>query len=246
MRILFVGGQKIRRYYCLSCLSLLCLLVASLVIKAVLPVSSAITVQGSLPLANKTIVLDPGHGGYDPGVMNNNVEEKKIVLGIALQLRNYLQATGARVVMTRETDKDLLVQPAAGPKKQQDMRNRMQIVEAADPDIFVSIHANAIGAAQWRGAQVFHKIEHEPSKILAEALQQELRRVLGNTDRVIKPGDYYVLNETERCAVLVECGFISNPEEARLLSEPSYQAKVAWALYLGMIGYLEQPPEAHN
>ncbi|HZK24693.1 MAG TPA: N-acetylmuramoyl-L-alanine amidase [Oscillospiraceae bacterium] len=242
MRIFFIGSQRTRRKYLLICVYLLCLLILVSVIKIVLPVSKAITVQGCLPLANKTIVLDPGHGGYDPGVRNNNVEEKNIVLAIALQLRDYLQASGARVVMTRETDTDLLVQPTAGPKKQEDMRNRMQIVEAADPDIFLSIHANAIGSAQWRGAQVFHKIEHQQSIILAQALQQELVRVLGNTDRVIKPGNYFVLNETERCAALVECGFISNPEEAQLLTDPAYQNKVAWALYLGLIHYYAQPP----
>ena len=67
--------------------------------------------------------------------------------------------------------------------------------------------------------------------------------MLGNTDRLSKPGDYYVLNEAECCAVLVECGFISNPEEAQLLADPAYQAKVAWAIYLGVLQHLKQPPE---
>ncbi|HAA37571.1 MAG TPA: hypothetical protein DCE00_01720 [Firmicutes bacterium] len=243
MRILLVGSKKAGVKYCLSCLFLLTMLAAAAAMKFLLPASGATTVQGCLPLADKTIVLDPGHGGYDPGVMANNVEEKKVVLEIALLLRDYLQASGARVVMTRETDRDLLVLPAAGPKKQQDMRNRMKIAAAAAPDLLLSIHANAITSPRWRGAQVFYKTDHEQAKMLAEAVQQQLRRVLGNTDRLSKPGDYYVLNEAECCAVLVECGFISNPEEAQLLADPAYQAKVAWAIYLGVLQHLAQPPE---
>ncbi|NLP37394.1 MAG: N-acetylmuramoyl-L-alanine amidase CwlD [Firmicutes bacterium] len=188
-----------------------------------------------MPLKGKVIVLDPGHGGYDPGVMKNGIEEKEIVLKIAFKLRDYLQAAGARVVMTRESDRDFLDVPAAGPKKQQDMTNRMQIVNAAGPDLFISLHVNAIGSPIWHGAQVFYKTDCTASKEYAEKIQQELRRVLGNTERQIKPGNYYVLNHADSAAVLVECGFLSHPREAQELCEPAYQSKVAWAVYGGIL-----------
>lgn len=201
-----------------------------------------------LPLAGKVLAIDPGHGGYDPGVVRNNVTEKSVVLAISLVLRDYLQSAGARVTMTRETDRDLLMLPAAGPKKRQDMRHRLHIIHMARPDILVSIHANAMGSVRWRGAQVFYKKEHEKSKRLANYIRQELIRVLENTDREIKQGDYFILNEAKTPAVLVETGFISNPDEAELLRDPMYQSRIAWAIYLGITRYfaedgLNQEPE---
>lgn len=196
-----------------------------------------LTIVPGLPLAGKTFVIDPGHGGYDPGVMRNNVEEKIVALSISLYIRDYLQSAGARVVMTREIDKDLLVIPTAGPKKVQDMKNRLKIIREAKPHLLISIHANSISSERWHGAQVFFKQDCENSKLLADMIQQELARFLANTDRVIKPGNYLILNEVEMPAVLVETGFISNPVEARQLLDSQYQSKVAWAIYLGITRY---------
>jgi len=189
-----------------------------------------------LLLSGKVFAVDPGHGGYDPGVMRDGIAEKDVALEISLLLRAYLQSAGARVVMTRETDRDLLL-PAAGPKKQQDMKNRMQIINGARPDLLISIHVNSITSPVWRGAQVFHKAGEGNSKVIAEAIQQELKRILANTDREVKPGNYYVLNEAKSPAVLVECGFLSNPEEASLLTDRTYQSKLAWAVYAGLLRY---------
>lgn len=195
------------------------------------------TVVSGLPLAGKIFVIDPGHGGYDPGAMRNNVEEKIVALSISLYIRDYLQSAGARVIMTRETDKDLLIVPTAGPKKNQDMKNRLKIIREAEPHMLISVHANAISSEAWHGAQVFFKQDCETSKLLAGVVQQELTRFLANTDRVIKPGNYLILNEVEMPAVLVEAGFISNPVEARQLVDSQYQSKVAWAIYLGITRY---------
>ena len=200
------------------------------------------TVAG-LPLAEKTFVIDPGHGGYDPGVIRNSVEEKNVVLDISLALRDYLQSAGARVVMTREIDKDLLVLPTAGPKKKQDMKNRLFIIRQAEPDMLISVHANAIGSYRWRGAQVFYSADSADSKVLAEMMQQELTRVLANTDRQAKTGDYLLLHEIDVPTVIVEVGFISNPEERRLLETQNYQSKVAWSIYLGIMRYYAQNKE---
>jgi N-acetylmuramoyl-L-alanine amidase len=189
------------------------------------------------PLSGKIIGIDPGHGGYDPGSKRDNILEKDVVLGIGLYLREYLQQGGAWVVMTREEDVDLLA-TSAGPKKRLDMENRRQIIEDSGVELLVSIHANSISSSFWRGAQVFYQEGNDNGKLLASAIQDELIRVLQNTERQVKSGDYYIIRETSMTGVVVEAGFLSNPEEARLLSTAEYQKKVAWAIYLGIIKYL--------
>ncbi|HHX74607.1 MAG TPA: N-acetylmuramoyl-L-alanine amidase CwlD [Firmicutes bacterium] len=235
MRIIFLAapGLKRRLYF---------ILVFYLLILILLPVArqrlagTQPALQTGLLLSGKVFAIDPGHGGYDPGVMRNGIAEKDVALEISLFLRAYLQSAGARVVMTRETDRDLLL-PAAGPKKQQDMKNRMRVINGARPDLLLSIHVNSITSPVWRGAQVFHKAGEGNSKVIAETIQEELRRILANTDRAVKPGNYYVLNEAECPAVLVECGFLSNAEEARLLTDRTYQSRLAWAVYAGLLRY---------
>ncbi len=195
--------------------------------------------QAVLPLSGRIICVDPGHGGYDPGTIRNGIQEKDIVLKIALCLRDYLQQGGAWVVLTREKDLDFL-EITAGPKKRLDMKNRCQIIEEGGGELLISIHANCISSSIWRGAQVFYREGSEEGKLLASAIQNELIRILKNTDREAKSGDYYILRETSIPGVIVEAGFLSNPEEAELLNSPEYQKKIAWAIYLGIISYLCQ------
>jgi len=198
--------------------------------------TDTVMLQG-LPLSRKIVVIDPGHGGYDPGVTTGSLKEKDIVLAISLILRDYLQSGGAYVVMTREQDNDLLILPTAGPKKTQDMKNRKEIINNANPDLVISVHVNSISSSRWRGAQVFYSADSNKSKRIALLIQDELTRVLKNTNRSAKPGQYYIVNETNATAVLVEAGFISNSEEAKLLTDKDYQQKVAWAIYMGINRY---------
>lgn len=239
MRIVFFSSPSLLKIIRISCVALILfsvLLCAGILTANLRPVTST-----GLPLSGITVVIDPGHGGYDPGVIRENVEEKHVVLGISYALRDYLQTGGARVVMTRESDRDLLVLPTAGPKKKQDMKHRLFIINSASPDLVISIHANAISASRWRGAQVFYNDDCEQSKRLAEIIQTELVNVLINTDRQAKPGNYLILNEVDVPAALVESGFISNPAERELLSDEEYQSQLAWAMYLGIIRFLNTP-----
>ena len=192
-----------------------------------------------LPLSSLIIGIDPGHGGYDPGCMSpqGTAVEKDIVLAISLYLQEYLQQGGARVVMTRKTDADLLELPVAGPKKQQDMRNRLAILEESRVDLLVSVHANSFPSSSWRGAQTFYQDGKEDDKLLPECIQAELIRVLQNTNRTVKSGNFFLLRELDVPGALVEVGFISNHEEALLLLAPDYQRKIAWAIYVGIIKY---------
>lgn len=193
----------------------------------------------SMPLVGTTIVIDPGHGGYDPGVQVSGIKEKEINLEVALILRDFLQQGGAEVVMTRERDKDFL-EVIAGPKKRMDMKRRLEIIEGSKADILLSIHCNSIPSSRWAGAQTFFQAGREDGRMLAELIQGELIRVLQNTDRQVKGGNYFLLAQSSAPGVIVEVGFLSNPREASLLKTPGYREKVAWAIYGGVINYLQE------
>ncbi|MEG0381493.1 MAG: N-acetylmuramoyl-L-alanine amidase, partial [Kurthia sp.] len=137
------------------------------------------------------IVLDAGHGGMDGGASSGEVIEKDITLAIAKKVERQLTRLGAEVVLTRKTDGDVISEHASNEqyltnreRKKQDIFLRESLVKEHEPDLFVTIHANAIPNAKWRGAQVFfHKDGHPNSELLAKAVQQSLRDTLENTDR---------------------------------------------------------------
>lgn len=191
----------------------------------------------ALPLLGHQIAIDPGHGGMDPGAHRDGLSEDEVVLALALDLKAMLVAAGASVHLTRETDTDLADQDLGHQyttRKKQDIARRVALVNAWQPDLLISLHVNAIGSSRWRGAQVFFPGGKQESEQLAKTIQQALTRVLQNTDRQAKVGDYRILNDAKPAAVLVEVGFISNPEEAALLSSAEYRQKVAWAIMLGL------------
>ncbi|MBC7075405.1 MAG: N-acetylmuramoyl-L-alanine amidase CwlD [Syntrophomonadaceae bacterium] len=192
----------------------------------------------SYGIANKIIVIDPGHGGFDPGAWRGDVLEKDITLQISKKLAERLSQAGAMVILLRETDCALIPEgddEAVGGLKHQDLANRVKKANEARADLFISIHANADLSPKWSGAQTFYNSKSEQSKALAEAIQEELIRILGNTNRKVKTGNYYVLEHTEMPAVIVEVGFISNPREARLLTSSEYQSKLAYAIFSGIV-----------
>lgn len=201
--------------------------------------------SASPPLLGRRIVIDAGHGGIDPGACRGNLTEETIVLDLALQLRDLLAAAGADVRLTRETDKDLsdsVPLERSNSRKRRDIIGRVEFVNKLRPDVFLSLHVNAISASRWRGAQVFFQQQNPQSAALAEALQAALGRVLQNTDRQPKPGDYRILKDSEAPSALLEIGFISNPEEAKLLADPSYRRQVAWAILDGLLHWWGSPP----
>lgn len=187
-------------------------------------------------LLDRAVVIDPGHGGPDPGAVGPRGElEKDVVLGISLHLKRYLEAAGARPILTRERDEDLSGLPPEVPDvKATDLRRRVEIAQSARADVFLCIHANATESPYWHGAQTFYRPNHPDSVRLARCIQRELVRVTRRTDRVALPGPkQYVLDNVTMPAVTVEVGFMSHPEEARLLTDPDYQKLVAWAIFLG-------------
>ena len=205
----------------------------------------------SLPLSGKIIAIDAGHGGPDGGaVSQSGTVEKDINLAITLYLRDYLQQSGAVVLLTRESDTDLANQETKGlaKRKREDLVRRAQLITEKKTDFMVSVHLNSIPSPKWRGAQTFYTANNPENATLAAHIQTELKRNLENTDRLAKPIDktVYLLKALNIPSVLVEVGFLSNAEEARLLSQPEYQQKLAACMYQGILKYAsgEKLPES--
>ena len=187
------------------------------------------------------VVVDAGHGGVDPGKVGVNDQlEKDINLKIAKLLKQFLQAEGIEVIMTREGEKGLYDEDASN-KKVQDMKRRLEIIEASDAVMVVSIHQNSYHEEYVKGGQVFYYSTSEKSRQLAEALQEQLRELEPDNKREAKGNDsYFLLKKTSKPIVIVECGFLSNREEAAKLSDEVYQEKLAWNIHMGIMKYLSQ------
>lgn len=188
----------------------------------------------------KCVVIDPGHGGIDPGKVGvNGAKEQDVNLQVALLVKQYLEAEDVRVVMTRESGEGLYEEGASN-KKVQDMKRRIALIEETKPDITVSIHQNSYPEEYVHGAQVFYYTGSTEGQRLAESLQRNLiARVDPENKRQVKANDsYYLLKKTAGTIVIVECGFLSNNREAELLCSEAYQQKLAWAIHLGILQYL--------
>ena len=195
-------------------------------------------------MGEKTFLVDPGHGGTFPGRVNEDkVLEKEINLDIALKLDQLLEETGAQVVMTRRADTDLIPPESKEEKlllqQRADLEQRIKMSEQSKADYFISIHCNSIPNDKWQGAQTFYNPEDPESQKLAQAIQQMLVEQLGDYDREALPReDTYLFKNAAVPTVIVECGFLSNQEEAAKLQDPAYQQQLAWAVYLGINNYL--------
>ncbi|WP_256762367.1 N-acetylmuramoyl-L-alanine amidase CwlD [Cohnella sp. WQ 127256] len=203
--------------------------------------SSRTWTHWTLPLTGKVIALDAGHGGADGGaVSRDGIIEKDLNLAIVLYLRDYLQQSGAVVQLTREGDYDLALPETKGysRRKTEDLQQRANQVRKQKADLTISIHMNSIPSPKWSGAQTFYAAKNTEGKRLASDIQNELRVVLGNTQRIAKKADtIYLLKTLEMPTALVEVGFLSHPEEANLLADEEYQRKVAASIYRGILKF---------
>ncbi|MDZ5713690.1 N-acetylmuramoyl-L-alanine amidase CwlD [Jeotgalibacillus haloalkalitolerans] len=205
--------------------------------------------EWSLPLTGEVIVLDPGHGGLDGGASYETILEKNLTLSIAKKLQAYLEEQGAIVILSRETDKDLAAEDTKGfrDRKREDLKQRLELINNKDNDLFISIHLNAIPEARWKGPQTFYTTYNDQNERLARFIQHELNRHIPDSKRKSKPIDgIYVLSHAETPGVLVEAGFLSNPEERYWLLQDDYQQQVAAAIYIGILRHYskeDEPPE---
>ncbi len=187
-----------------------------------------------MPVDKKCIILDPGHGGFDPGkVASDGVTEKTINLAIAEKLQGFLEQGGAIVMATRTEDSSL------SQSKRADLKCRADMANGKNADMFISIHQNSFPQPGAKGAQVFYYKGSQEGKRLAESIQARLREVVDmNNTRAAKSNTaYYVLKEIKIPSVIVECGFLSNGVEHDKLMSSEYQEKLAWAIYMGILDY---------
>ena len=192
-----------------------------------------------------TVVLDAGHGGNDPGKIGvDDSLEKDLNLIIAKKVQKLLEQQDVKVVMTRETDAGLYEEQTSN-KKVQDMKNRCALINETQPDCVVSIHQNSYHEEYVTGAQVFYYGTSKEGERLAEILQEKLiTHADPENHRQAKANEsYYLLKKTEVPIVIVECGFLSNWEEAKKLQEDSYQNQIAWAVSMGILSYLQEGAE---
>ena len=190
------------------------------------------------PLNKYTVVLDAGHGGIDSGCVgiNTNVYERDINLSITKKVGNFLNILGINVVYTR-TNEDGLYGTFASGHKMRDMRAREAIIEQANPNLVVSIHLNSFTSSSARGAQVFYKLNSDISKELADKIQSLFSEQVEGSKKSSAEGDFYILNCSDTPGVLVECGFLSNPDEEAKLTTDEYQEKIAYIITCGIISF---------
>ncbi len=198
-----------------------------------------------LPISNRVICIDPGHGGVDPGAVSiRGTLEDEINLKIALKLKRLIEGSGGIVVMTREEDIGLYSENAESLRqmKREDLTKRKEIVEENEIEIFISIHLNSFTNNKYSGAQTFYREGFKEGEELSIKIQSELKNVLNedNKRQAQKRDNIYLLNEINIPSTLVECGFLSNPEEDRLLNNDQYQEKIAWAIYTGLLNYFSE------
>lgn len=197
-------------------------------------------------LNSVTVIVDAGHGGFDGGASaKDGTVEKDINLSIALKLRDILDTLGYSVIMTRETDRDTADESEKTVRRQKvsDIKNRMKIIEANPDALFVSIHQNHYGGESYHGTQVFYSKNDPRSELLANDIQQTVKSLLQpqNERAVKKTGtEIYLLYHAKTPAVMVECGFLSNVEEAQKLKDDSYQSAMAFSIACGITKYLQQ------
>lgn len=213
------------------CILVLCLLLSG---------CSSATAVATNP-DSESVLIDPGHGGFDGGtVAADGTNEKHINLGVSLILRDLMAVCGVPVTMTRDTDRALNAEDAAAThsNKASDMRARLALYQQAA--VVISIHQNHYSEPKYSGTQVFFSGNHPGSAQLAESMRGAVIGLLqpeNHRENKKATNGIYLLHHTTVPSVLIECGFLSNPEERELLKSPVYQQKMAFAILAGYWNY---------
>ena len=251
MRIYVIDAKRIK-----GALSLfITVLVSAIITVAILlHVDAKSTADASTsidPAENKitTIIIDAGHGGEDPGAIGEgNVYEKDLNLAIATLLCEELRAKGYEVILTRSDDRMLYSEGEniKGMRKLSDLKTRCAIAAEHPEALFISIHMNSFGSSEYSGLQVYYSEKSNDGKLLASAVQDSVKDQLqkDNHRSIKKASGIYLLDNIKSTAVLVECGFLSNPDECQKLSEKEYQKELSLSIACGIIKYIERKSAA--
>ena len=224
-------GRRMKKWGGVVLFFLLAVAAAPRKAKPAVPAQPAGRAEGAL--AGRVILVDPGHGGRDGGarVRDSGTWEKEINLQTALALRDALEEAGARVILTRDADRQY------SDNKREDLTARLGLARENGAEMVISIHMNEYRSRRESGPQVFYRAGQEESRLLAGALQSSLIRALApKKERAAMAGDYFILS-LDVPSVLVECGFLSNPEEEKLLLTAPYRRRIAEAIRDGIIEY---------
>lgn len=235
--------KRINIIFLIAVLLVLCLTLYKYVVSS----SSKIVIDGTgdAKINKIKILVDPGHGGVDPGTSGDTgAEEAPINLAISLKLMKFLEGSGFNVEMTRYDENALYTEKSTTyrAKKNEDLLNRVKVINNSQADLAVSIHLNAFPQKQYYGAHVFYQKNVVNSKIAADILQDSLKNILDKTNERVPQikKNIKIMDDSNIPIVLIECGFLSNNEEEQKLISDDYQEKVAWAVYIGLIQYFNQ------
>ncbi|MDY3845943.1 MAG: N-acetylmuramoyl-L-alanine amidase [Eubacteriales bacterium] len=224
----------------LALISVLCL-----VLRFATDIKAVSTIGENNNVSEYTVIIDAGHGGEDCGAIGTNgVYEKDINFSVACNLRDMLTLAGVKVIMTRTEDKLLYTeaQNIKGQRKMYDLRNRLTVSNDNPDALFVSIHMNNFSSPSCHGLQVYYSKNTQGSKKLAEYIQNSVcENIQTDNKRKIKAAssDIYLLDRAKSDSVLVECGFLSNPDECEKLCDKDYQRKLSFSLFCGIIEFIE-------
>lgn len=205
---------------------------------------NSLELVSSTPVSNHIVILDAGHGNPDGGAVGQDGSiESNLNLEIVLKLQKLLEASNCTVILTRSDENGIYETTAETIREQKvsDMKNRVDIANNSNAEIFVSIHMNKLEQSQYSGWQTFYKNNDDTSKEIAENIQTSLNYFIKKENsRTIKSiSGIYLTKNVEIPLVIVECGFLSNAEENKLLQTDSYQNELAWSIYIGIMDYFK-------
>lgn len=239
----------VRKIQNIVCVALIAVFALAWFFSGRLAVGVPTSAEVNSSVSKKVVVLDAGHGGIDGGCVSvNGVAEKGINLAIVQTLRDSLEILGFDVVCTREDDRSIHDNGVEGIAKQKlsDMNNRLEIINRYDDALVLSVHQNQFVDSRYSGAQMFYDKQSEEGRRLAECMKKQFVALLQPENmRETKPvgSEMYLIHNSKSPALMVECGFLSNPEEAKLLESGDYQKKVAFTILTGAHEYLLTMPK---
>ena len=217
----------------------ICLVMAIIIALASMITFSIITTSSS-PKPQYTIVIDAGHGGRDGGTVGKTtgITESELNLQYAYCLKKLCEEFGIGVILTRK-DMNGLYDENASNKKKSEMEKRKDIINNSGADLMISLHMNAFPLSSSEGAQVFYAKGSESGFTLAKSVQEAICQSFENARDYVSVGDYFVLNYSTIPAVLVECGFLSNPSEERNLQDEEYRERFCYCLLMGILSFFK-------
>ena len=225
----------------MRCIFIAILMLIAFVTNPVLSAADNSLDENGIQPQPKIIVIDPGHGGYDPGAVHGSILEKDINLAISEKLKKCLEDAGIKVVLTRSGDYNYAIKGLHGLEaKRYDLHKRVEMAQEEKADILLTLHVNSVRKSTYRGAETFYHPTSQEGKRLALAIKEEFSSIPDMKKRDTKMSLCYMLRCSKMPAVLVEVGYLSNPVERKLLLDDSYRNLLAEKITAGVVNYFQE------